>query len=319
MAIQPTEMTTSGVASDAVESDSTLMSQANTTQGNGFIDPQVLTAMVSAQLPNYLRFTPLAQIDTTLVGRAGDTITVPRWQYIGEAKDVKELGAIPLKDLTASMQTVKVKKAGVGSQYSDEFALSAYGDAPSEISRQLALSIADHVDTDCMNTLLKAPLTLSNANDLSLVNALESKFVDNTTIGNDTTEATAMMNGILIMNPDDANTLIAAAMDTYKRPTELGDNVLVKGNGAMGEILGWQIVTSRKLAKGKAIALKQGGLGIYMKRGVAVETQRDIIHKATTITADEHYATAINDDAKVCVITLQSASTSTASSTTSGK
>ena len=104
-------------------------------------------------------------------------------------------------------------------------------------------------------------------------------------------------------------------MDAYKRPTQLGDNVLIQGNGALGEILGWQIVTSRKLAKGKAIAMKQGALGIYMKRGVAVETQRDIIHKATIITADEHYATAINDDSKVCVITL----TAPASSSTAGK
>ena len=52
--------------------------------------------------------------------------------------------------------------------------------------------------------------------------------------------------------------------------------------------------------------MKQGALGIYMKRGVTVETQRDITHKATLITADEHYATAINDDSKVCAITLTS-------------
>lgn len=313
MAIQPTNMTTSGVASDAVESDSTLMSQANTTQGNGFIDPQVLTAMVSAQLPNYLRFAPLAQVDNTLAGRPGTTITVPRWKYIGEAKDVKELGAIPLEQLSASMQDVKIKKAGIGSQYSDEFALSAYGDPVTEITRQIGMSLADHVDTDCMNTLLKAKLTLSNANDVSIINALEATFVNNTTIGNDTTEATATMAGILIMNPQDANDLIASATDLYKRPTELGDNILVNGNGAMGAILGWQIVTSRKLAKGKAIALKQGGLGIYMKRGVAVETQRDILHKATTVTADEYYATAINDDSKVCVVTLTAPASSSSS------
>lgn len=315
MAITPTDMTTSGVGSNAVESDSTMMSQSNTTQGNGFIDPQVLTAMVSAQLPNYLKFAPMAVVDTTLEGRPGTTVTVPRWKYIGEATDVKELGAIPLKELSASMQDIKIKKAGIGSKYSDEFALSAYGDPISEITRQLGMSIADHVDNDCMNTLLKAKLTCSNANDLTLINALEATFVNNTTVGNDTTEATAMMNGVIVMNPQDANDLIAAAMDAYKRPTQLGDNVLIQGNGALGEILGWQIVTSRKLAKGKAVAMKQGALGIYMKRGVAVETQRDIIHKATIITADEHYATAINDDSKVCVITL----TAPTSSSTAGK
>lgn len=310
MAITPTDMTSSGVGSNAVESDATMMGQSNTTQGNGFIDPQVLTAMVSAQLPNYLRFAPMATVDTTLSGRPGTTVTVPRWKYIGEATDVKELGAIPLKELSASMQQIKIKKAGIGSQYSDEFALSAYGDPVSEIARQLSLSIADHVDSDCMNTLLKAKLTLSNVNDLSLINALEAAFVSNTTVGEDTTEPTAMLTGVIVMNPQDANDLIKAAMDSYTRPTQLGDNVLIQGNGALGEILGWQIVTARKLPKGKAIAMKQGALGIYMKRGVQVETDRDIVKKATIITADEHYATAINDDAKVCAITLTAPSSS---------
>ena len=190
--------------------------------------------MVSAQLPNYLRFEPLATVDTMLTGRPGTTLTVPRWKYIGEASDVKELGAIPMKELSASMQDIKIKKAGIGAQYSDEFALSAYGDPISEVTRQLGMSIADHVDNDCMNILLKAKLTLSNANDLSLVNALEATFVNNTTVGNDVTEATAMMNGVIVMNPQDANDLIAAAMDAYTRPTQLGDNVLIQGNGALG-------------------------------------------------------------------------------------
>lgn len=304
MTVENTDMTSAGVQSGAINSDSTLMGQANTTQGNGFIDPQVLTAMVSAQLPNYLRFTPLATVDTTLVGRPGTTVTVPRWKYIGEATDVKELGAIPLKQMSASMQSIKIKKSGIGSQYSDEFALSAYGDPVSEIARQVSMSLADRVDSDCMDTLLKAKLTLEATNDIKLFNSLEATFINNTTVGYDTTEATAMLNGVIVLNPQDANDLIASAMDIYKRPTQLGDDVLIKGNGALGEILGWQIVTARKLTKGKAIAMKPGALGIYMKRGVLVETQRDILHKATTVTADEYYATAINDDSKVCAITL---------------
>lgn len=312
MTVNNTQMTTNGWNANAVSADSTFTSQnPNMTTGNGFIDPQVLTAMVSAQLPNNLVFAPLATVDNTLVGRPGDTISVPRWKYMGEAKDVKEGGQVPFNTLTATMQNITVKKAAAGAIITDEMLASAYGSPLDEVTHQLSMGMADHIDNDAMNTLLKAPMTVSNGADLSLINAITAKFIENTTVGNDTTEKEAMLSGVIVLNPEDANTLIANATETYTRPTALGDNVLVSGNGALGEILGWQIVTARKLKKGQGIAMKTGALGIYMKKALSVETQRDIDHFATKIVTSEMYATAINDDAKVIALTLTAPSTTT--------
>ena len=47
------------------------------TKLTNLINPQVMAQMVSAKLPKKIRFTPFAAIDNTLVGRAGNTITVP--------------------------------------------------------------------------------------------------------------------------------------------------------------------------------------------------------------------------------------------------
>lgn len=50
-----------------------------TTMLKNLINPEVMADMISAKLPNAIRFAPLAYVETKLVGQAGDTLTVPKW------------------------------------------------------------------------------------------------------------------------------------------------------------------------------------------------------------------------------------------------
>lgn len=50
-----------------------------TTKLNNLINPEVMAQMISAKLPKKIKFSPIAKIDSTLVGRAGNTITVPKY------------------------------------------------------------------------------------------------------------------------------------------------------------------------------------------------------------------------------------------------
>ena len=59
------------------------------------INPQVLAAMVDGELEFALKFTNLATIDNTLVGRPVNTVSLPAYKMIGEAVDVAEGQAIP--------------------------------------------------------------------------------------------------------------------------------------------------------------------------------------------------------------------------------
>ena len=50
-----------------------------TTKLSNLIDPEVMAPMISAKIESAIVATPFANIDTTLAGRPGSTITVPKY------------------------------------------------------------------------------------------------------------------------------------------------------------------------------------------------------------------------------------------------
>lgn len=272
-----------------------------TTVLDNLIDPQVMTAMISAKLPKAIRFSAIAPVDTTLEGRLGTDVTVPRYKYIGDATDVDEGGAIDYASLATDTDMFTIKKAGKGVKITDEAALSGYGDPVGEGQRQITMAIASKIDNDILATAMKARLTLSTGVDvtsLDMVDAIEAAFNDDTS--EYAVEDDSPTTGVLFMNPKDVNKLRKAAAENWTRATDLGDNILI--NGTFGELLGWQIVRSRKIKEGSALAVKPGAMRTYMKRDVLSEKGRDMDHKITKFNADEHYGVAIYDDTKLLVI-----------------
>ena len=75
------------------------------------VNPAVMGDWVTEHLEREMKFAPLCAIDDTLSGRAGDTVTVPKYAYIGDAGEIPEGGEIPVVQLTASSVNVQVKKA----------------------------------------------------------------------------------------------------------------------------------------------------------------------------------------------------------------
>ena len=57
------------------------------TKLNDIINPQVMGDMIEAKTVALCKLTPYAKVDTTLQGTAGDTKTVPSWNYVGDAED----------------------------------------------------------------------------------------------------------------------------------------------------------------------------------------------------------------------------------------
>ncbi|WP_258088130.1 N4-gp56 family major capsid protein [Weissella fangxianensis] len=265
------------------------------TKLENMIDPEVMGAMIQAELPQALKFTSIAQLDTTLQGRPGDEITVPSYKYIGDAVDVAEGTAIDYDLLETTTRKIGIKKAAKGVELTDESVLSGYGDPVGEAQRQVRMALASKIDNDVLAAALEAPLTLANADiDMDLIDKIEATFVD----APDAIEGqTTDQMGTLFLSYKDAAKLRKAAADNWTRASQLGDNILV--SGAFGELLGWEIVRSKKVEDGQFVAVKPGALKIYLKRELLAESARDIDHKQTKFNADQHYGVAIDNDALI--------------------
>ena len=264
------------------------------------VNPEVLADMVSAKLPKMIKFTPLAYVERELVGQPGNTVTVPKWEYSGDAKDIAEGEAIVPDQLTTAKSTMTIKKAGKGIEVTDEALLSGYGDPLGQAAHQIALAIANKVDNDLIVEAKKATQFVAEAptTGAALDKAL-AVFAD---------EEDARY--VAIINSEDAIALRADTAKEWIRGSEVGANIVI--SGTFGETHGVQIVRSNKVDKGKGFLVKvsatetdtddvakYGAFVLNLKRDVAVETDRDILKKTTVITGDEHYGAYLYDPTKV--------------------
>ena len=259
---------------------------ANGTKLENLVNPQVLADMISAELENAIALAPLAKVERKLQGSAGNTLTVPKYGYIGDANDVAEGEDIDIAKMSTTTTEVTVKKAGKGIEITDEAVLSGYGDPVGEGTRQLKMSIGNKVDNDFFADLASAKLTASGAMTVAGLLTAKAKFGENVD-----------QPAVVVMSP---NNYVKIASEIIG--LENTDKVLV--DGVVGKVAGLQVKVSGKVNDSTAYIVAPGALGLLLKRDVQVETDRDIIAKLTVITADEHYATYLADESKAIKITI---------------
>lgn len=264
------------------------------------VNPEVMADMVSAKLPKLIKFTPLAYVETALQGQPGNTLTVPAWEYAGDATEVGEGQAISPDQLTTKKTTMTIKKAAKGYEITDEALLSGLGDPLGQATYQLGLAIANKIDDDLVAVAKTATQHITETpTTLAAIDKALEIFED---------EEDAQY--VAIINPKDAIKLKTDVAKEWTKGSELGADMVV--SGTFGEVAGVQIVRSKKVDEGKGFivkvspsqtqtddANKYGAFVIMLKRDVAIETDRDILKKTTVITGDEHYGVYLYDPTRV--------------------
>ena len=249
---------------------------AGPTKLNNLIDPQVIGAYLDVKLVNKIKLAPIAEIDRTLEGRPGSTLTLPAYQYIGDAKDLAEGATLNFENITESTVTVKVKKVAKGVSITDEAVLSGYGNPVEQIGQQLLVAVASKIEAD-MYAAVKAATTKKVVNSAAF--AKEAIVDMRAEFGEDQEEAM-----YLFVNPKDF-ALLAKDKDFVQ--IQNGAAII---SGTMGRLFGVDIVVANRVEAGKPFLMKAGAIALIMKRNVIVEADRDITTFSTKYAVSDHYA-----------------------------
>ena len=281
------------------------------TKLSSMINPEVMSQMVSAKVAKKVAVIPFAKIDSTLQGQAGNTITIPVFGYIGDATNIAEGTSIGASELTTTHKQFTIKKIAKGVDITDEAILSGYGDPVGEANRQLAIAISQKIDQDAIDALYGASLKyddisnkISYAGIVDAIDKFEEEF---------NTEK------VLFINPKQLSQLRKDADFTSADKYVNGNYVAV--NGEIGKIANCRVVVSKRVKEDDTHAgyvnpivkinfdteteEASSALTIFLKKGIMVETSRNIDTQVNMIRASEHYICALTDQSKVVLATFK--------------
>ena len=276
-----------------------------TTMKSNVIIPEVMGSMIDAKAEALLKITKYAKVDTTLQGVAGDTKTVPAWNFVGNAEDVLEGAEVGLSTMTASTKTFTIKKAMKSIGLTEEAVNSGLGNPIGQAEKQLAMAIAGKVDED----VLEAVLTSSQVSGDGSAQIKYAGIVDAVGVFDEE----ELTDKVMFVAPEQVTTLRKDA--DFISADKYNNNVVMTGE--IGMIAGVHIVPSKriKVADGvytcPIIKLEPASadteytedelpaVTIFLKK----DTKTDVEWKPRTqtheITVAKYYGVALTNEAKV--------------------
>ena len=277
------------------------------TKLTNLVDPEVMAPMISAKLTKAIKATPFAKIDTTLQGRPGSTITVPKYVYIGDAADLAEGVDATATTLTTTTAEYTIKKAVKQVQLTDEAILSGYGNPVGETNNQLGLALAAKVDSDVFAALLTATQTYNGSAAAISYNGIVDAI--------DVFQEEDNVEKVIFIHPLQVSELRKDS--NFISKDKYGNQVMV--DGEIGMVANARVVASKKVPYENGAFIcpvvelrpeEQTGddiaaVTIYLKRNVNVEAERNLTNYTTLIGADEHYVAALTDESKVVLASFK--------------
>lgn len=252
------------------------------TKAADLINPEVMAPAISAKLAKAIRFTPYATIDNTLKGGAGDTITRPKYAYIGPAKDLTEGVPMDTDKLSMTTTTVTVKEAGKAVEITEKAIITNVNGTVNEAVSQIGMAMGDKVDLDYLATLEKSLLTTPGS----------PTSIDTILAAIDVFDLEDDKDMVLFINNKDYTKLVkslfnvgGAVQQTAITKAEVAELVGIK-----------DIVKTKRVAEGKGYLQLFGAVEIVKKKEVELKKDSDILKRTVVLAANSYYTTNLFND-----------------------
>ena len=269
---------------------------ANTINTNVIV-PDVYAQLVRDKIAGKVKVAQFLVNLGDLHGKVGETLTMPKWSYIGDAKDwnintpmdTTQMKQTSTKATIKAIQAPAVKVA----DYDNEVEL---GNAIEEASNQQAIAVGRKYDTDAIACALTSPLKYKlgakNTVTQDEMIAMLGLYGDD----RDSADFDAIVVSSLF-----APSFYKMDMFTSRERTMTKDGNGIAVNGVIGEFLGIPVVLSDRLydstnTEGFILVMKKNAISIIPKENPFAETSRDASLRQTTIYLSQFYAMALTDD-----------------------
>lgn len=271
------------------------------TKASNLVDPEVMAPALAGKMQKAIKFTPYADIDTTLQGQPGSTITRPKYGYIGPAEDLVE--GVPMSTTAMSMTTteVTVKETGKAVEITEKAIITNVSGTVSEAENQLGLAMGDKVDMDYI-AALETGLQTVGGSPTTAAKILEGIAVFDTE---------SDINLVLFINPKDYTKLVASLLS-------VGGSVQERAltTGQVSDLLGLKAIErTKRVPEGKGYLQifateepdesegQSSAVEIILKQDVNIEKDSDILKRTVVIAANRHYAVNLKNDKGVVKFT----------------
>ena len=272
---------------------------ANTINTNVIV-PDVYAQLVREKIAGKVKVAQFAKVLGDLAGKPGETLTMPKWAYIGDATDWDMSTAMTSTQMEQTSTTATIKAVAAPAvkvaDYDNEVEL---GNAIDEAGNQQAIAIARKQDTDaiaeCLTSPLKKKLATKNTVTQAEMIAILGLYGDD----RDSADFDA-----IVIHSSFAPSFYGMDMFVSKELTMTKDGNGIAVNGVIGTFLDIPVVLSDRLydatnTEGFMLVMKKGAIGLIPKEAPFPETARDASKRQTTIYCSQFYAMALIDDEAV--------------------
>lgn len=239
--------------------------------------PEVVGDLIATDYNKYITVSNFIDVDTTLVGQPGDTLTLDQYNYIGDAEVLAESAIGSASKLTSGKITKTVVKVAKGVVLTDEVVNSVFGDPYGEAVKQIAQSIAFKDDADVITELATATQT---ATGTSLAKSIVAglKVYGERALRNDV---------ITFCNTSDYYDMIADYQN-WIPASEISADLVQKG--AVGRYFGATVVpTDTVTAKSPYLYITHSAKKV-MKANFLAERERELTNFTWLLAGSEHRA-----------------------------